>query len=315
MQRINKIIAVLICMCIVFGFAGCAENKEKPEETEKLSIVCTLFPQYDFVREIAGDKADITLLLTPGTDSHSYDPSPLDMVKINESDLFIYTGDMMESWAADIVAGLDEKVAVLNVSEGLSLSADENGHEHTEEKEHDHSADPHIWTSPVNAMRIVHIICENLCEIDPENAEYYKTNEEIYLGKLELLDTNLAEITASARMKTIVVCDRFAMLYFCEEYNLDYIAAFDACTSNTEPSPAVIVKIANEVKEKNIPVVFAAELSNRKVADAVAAQTGAKVLELHSCHNLSSDDFNAGETYLSLMQRNAENLKIALGTE
>lgn len=315
MQRINKNIAVLLCMCLVLGLAGCAENTEKIKETDKLSIVCTLFPQYDFVREIAGDKVDITLLLTPGTDSHSYDPSPLDMVKINESDLFIYTGDMMESWAADIVAGLDEKAAVLNVSEGLSLSADENGHEHTEEKEHDHSADPHIWTSPANAMQIVRIICENLCEIDPENAEYYKTNEEIYLTKLEQLDANLAEITASAQMKTIVICDRFAMFYFCETYNLDYIAAFDACTSNTEPSPAVIVKIANEVKEKNIPVVFAAELSNRKVADAVAAQTGAKVLELHSCHNLSSDDFNAGETYLSLMQRNVENLKIALGTE
>lgn len=313
MLKLIKFTAAVLCACVCLGFTACT-GEEKPDkvETDALKIVCTLFPQYDFAREIAGDRAEITLLLTPGTDSHSYDPSPVDMVKINECDLFIYTGELMESWANDVVSTLNENVTVLNVCEGLELSAVENGHDHGEES-HEHAVDPHVWTDPVNAMEITRKICAVLCEIDAENASYYKVNEETYLAKLNELDRNLSEITAAAQHKKIVMCDRFAMHYFCKRYALEYVAAFDSCTADTEPSPAVIVKITNEVKENNIPAVFAAELSNRKVAEAVAQQTGSRVLELHSCHNLSADDFNAGETYLSLMQRNAENLKIALG--
>ena len=303
MQRSIKILSLLLCLVLLVGFAACG-NEGGKEDNGKISIVCTLFPQYDFVRELVGDKAEVTLLLTPGTDSHSYDPSPVDMVKINECDLFIYTGDTMEAWAANIVSSLDESVTVLSLPEP---EESDDGH--------DHSADPHIWTSPVNAMAIVREICENMCEIDPANAEYYKTNEESYLKSLELLDTEIRATVASAQYKKIVMCDRFAMLYFCEEYGLEYIAALDACTSNTEPSPAVIVEITKAVEENKIPAVFCAELSNRKVAEAVAQQTGAEVLELHSCHNLSADDFSAGETYLSLMKKNAENLKVALGVK
>ncbi len=314
MRRSLKILSVLICAVLLVGFAACGtEYGEKGKG--KISVVCTLFPQYDFVREIVGDRADVTLLLTPGTDSHSYDPSPADMVKINESDLFIYTGDTMEAWAANIIGSLSETVSVLSLPNPVKL--EEASHEYSShiEEDHDHSADPHIWTSPVNAMHIAQEICSKLCEIDSENADYYKTNEESYLKSLESLDKEIKEITASAKNKTIVMCDRFAMLYFCQEYGLDYIAALDACTSNTEPSPAVIVEITKAVTQEKIPAVFCAELSNRKVADAVSKQTGAAVLVLHSCHNLSSEDFNAGETYLSLMQKNAENLKIALGVK
>ena len=304
-----KIISLLLCAVMCVSFAACGNNNGSEEKSEKISVVCTLFPQYDFVREIAGDKVDLTLLLTPGTDSHSYDPSPVDMVKINECDLFIYTGELMESWAANIIKSLGENVNV------LSLPQPDEAAEHADhaEENHDHSADPHVWTSLVNAMTIVQEICAKLCEIDPENADFYKSNEESYLEELGAIDTEIRGIVASATNKTVVMCDRFAMLYFCEEYGLDYIAAFDSCTSNTEPSPAVIVKITNEVTQKNIPAVFCAELSNRKVAEAVAQRTGVQVLELHSCHNLSADDFNAGENYISLMKRNAENLKIALG--
>ncbi len=301
MQRGIKILSLLLCAVLLVGFAACG-NEDGKEDNGKISIVCTLFPQYDFVRQIDGDKAEVTLLLTPGTDSHSYDPSPADMVKINDCDLFIYTGEHMESWAANIISTLGDSVSVLSLPQPDG-----------EDNHGDHSADPHIWTSPVNTMAIVREICAKLSEIDPTNADFYKTNEESYLKSLEALDTEIRAITASAQHKKIVMCDRFAMLYFCQEYGLDYIAALDACTSNTEPSPAVIVEITNAVRQNKIPAVFCAELSNRKVAEAVAQQTGAAVLELHSCHNLSADDFNAGETYLSLMKKNAENLKTALG--
>ena len=162
-------------------------------------------------------------------------------------------------------------------------------------------------------MLIVQEICDRICEIDPGNEAFYRDNEKAYLKELTELDSEIRAVTDKAENKTVVMCDRFAMVYFCEEYGLDCIAAFDACTSNTEPSPAVIVEITKAVKDNNIPAVFCAELSNRKVAEAVSAQTGAEVLELHSCHNLSADDFNSGETYLSLMYKNAENLKFALG--
>ncbi len=311
-----KVISLFLCAAMVASFAACTNGKNSVEtKSEKLSVVCTLFPQYDFVREIAGDKADVTLLLTPGTDSHSYDPSPVDMVKINECDLFIYTGELMESWAANIISSLGEKVSVLSLSEPVKLETHSLTYSSHLEENHDHSADPHIWTSPVNSMDIVEKITDRLCEIDSKNASLYKTNEERYLKELKALDGEIRAITDAAENKTVVMCDRFAMLYFCEEYGLDYIAAFDSCTSNTEPSPAVIVKITNEVEQKNIPAVFCAELSNRKVADAVAQRTGVQVLELHSCHNLSADDFNAGENYISLMKRNAENLKTALGVK
>ncbi len=313
MQRLIKLICAALCVCLAFGFAGCTENEDK-ENDGKLNIVCTLFPQYDFTRQLVGEKAEVTLLLTPGTDSHSYDPSPVDMVKINECDLFIYTGELMESWAGDVVGSLGESVEVLSLPEGKRLEPIADNYSGHADEDHDHSVDPHIWTSPVNAMLIVQEICDKLCEIDGENAEFYRGNEEAYLSKLEALDKAIRETVDSAENKTIVMCDRFAMLYFCEEYGLNYIAAYDACTSNTEPSPAVIVEITKTVKDKNIPAVFCAELSNRKVAEAVSAQTGAQVLELHSCHNLSADDFNAGETYLSLMYKNAANLKTALGT-
>ncbi len=311
MQKLKKIIAVVVCIGILCCFAGCSDADKKSDESKKLSIVCTLFPQYDFAKQIVGSTADITLLLTPGTDSHSYDPSPADMVKINECDLFVYTGELMEPWAAQVIETLPETVRVIDVSDGLELSAAK--HDKAQGDEHEHSADPHVWTNPRNAVKITQRIADMLCEIAPDNTDEYVTAANEYIAELTELDSELEEAVKATSYKKIVVCDRFSMHYFCERYGLEYIAALDSCTENTEPSPSVIVQITGEVEENNIPVVFASELSNRKVADAVALQTGAKVLELHSCHNLSAEDFAAGETYLSLMQRNLQNLKIAFG--
>lgn len=295
----------MVFLCFIF-FTGC-ENSEI--ETGKLKIVTTLFPQYDFTRQIVGDKANVTLLLQPGIEAHSFDPSPSDVVDINECDLFIYTGEYMETWANDILSSLESDVSVLNVSEGILMSAVEEEHEHEEDV---HEYDPHIWTSPKNAIKMVENILDTLVEMDPENKDYYTENANLYLAELKQLDTNIREVVEKADIKTIFFGGKFAMYYFAQEYGLDYIAAFDSCTSETEPSAKLVARIVDAVKEQNAPVVYYEELSNHKAADTICTETGAKPLLLHSCHNISKDEYKLGVTYLSLMKQNLENLKEGL---
>ena len=295
----------MVFLCFIF-FTGC-ENSEI--ETGKLKIVTTLFPQYDFTRQIVGDKANVTLLLQPGIEAHSFDPSPSDVVDINECDLFIYTGEYMETWANDILSSLESDVSVLNVSEGILMSAVEEEHEHEEDV---HEYDPHIWTSPKNAIKMVENILDTLVEMDPENKDYYTENANLYLAELKQLDTNIREVVEKADIKTIFFGGKFAMYYFAQEYGLDYIAAFDSCTSETEPSAKLVARIVDAVKEQNAPEVYYEELSNHKAADTICTETGAKPLLLHSCHNISKDEYKLGVTYLSLMKQNLENLKEGL---
>ncbi len=322
----KKLILVLLIVVVLSGLLmGCNGNKSKAKDEagdDRLKVVATLFPQYDFVREIAGDKADITLLMSPGVESHSYEPSPADIIKINESDLFIYTGKYMEPWAQSIIDGVESKdIKILNVSQNIKLDRSEDNEEHDDhededdhsEKEHAaHEYDPHVWTSPVNAKIMVENILKELCELDPENADYYKQRTENYLNELTDLDNEFREVFASAKRTEIIFAGKFALHYFAEEYGMEYDAAFDSCSTETEPSVKVIAELIDEIKEENIPVVFYPELSDPKVARSISDETGAEMLLLHSCHNLSKDEFKDGATYLSLMKENAENLKIGL---
>lgn len=321
----KKLILGLLISVVLSGLlVGCNGNKSKDKEEvsdNKLKIVATLFPQYDFVREIAGDKADITLLMSPGVESHSYEPSPADIIKINESDLFIYTGKYMEPWAQSIIDGVENKdIEILNVSQNITLDKSEDNedhHDHDEEdehgeEEHAHEYDPHVWTSPINAKIMVENILKELCELDPENADYYKQRAENYLNELNDLDNEFKEIFASAKRKEIIFAGKFALHYFAEEYGMEYESAFDSCSTETEPSVKVIAELIDEIKEKNIPVVYYPELTDPKVARSISDETGAEMMLLHSCHNLSKDEFKGGVTYLSLMKKNAENLKVGL---
>lgn len=321
----KKLILGLLISVVLSGLlVGCNGNKSKDKEEvsdNKLKVVATLFPQYDFVREIAGDKADITLLMSPGVESHSYEPSPADIIKINESDLFIYTGKYMEPWAQSIIDGVESKdIEILNVSQNITLDKSEDNedhHDHDEEDEHSeeehaHEYDPHVWTSPINAKIMVENILKELCELDPENTDYYKQRAENYLNELNDLDNEFKEIFASAKRKEIIFAGKFALHYFAEEYGMEYESAFDSCSTETEPSVKVIAELIDEIKEKNIPVVYYPELTDPKVARSISDETGAEMMLLHSCHNLSKDEFKGGATYLSLMKKNAENLKVGL---
>lgn len=307
----KSLYAVLTLMSILLMTACSSDNSaEYDDKSDKIQICATLFPQYDFAREIAGDKADVKLLLPAGMDSHSYEPTPADIISINKSDIFIYSGEYLESWANDIVNDIDrEKTQILDVSDGIQLVKEE---EHDHEEEHHHEYDPHIWTSPVIAMEMVDNIREALCEADSENADYYNQNAENYKKQLEELDSDFRETVSSGKRNKIYFGGHFAMYYFTEEYGIEYIAAFDSCSGETEPSAKVMAEMIEDIKENNIPVIYYEEIAEPIVANMIADETGAKPLLLHSCHNVTPDELKNGVSYIQLMKQNVINLREGL---
>lgn len=325
----NKKICILLVLLMLISLVGCNQDtkvkendtskdissnvidKENSESGKKLKIVATLFPQYDFARQIAGDKADVILLLPPGTDSHSFEPTASNIIDINKSDLFIYTGKYMEIWAERIIESLEsDDVTILDVSKGITLVKNEE--EENDLVGHYHEYDPHIWTSPVMAKTMAENIGTTLCYLDPENADYYKARTEKYLNELESLNLEIKTIVEDGKRNKIYFGERFALYYFAKEYGLDYMSAYDNCSSETEPSVHDMALIIDEVKENNIPVIYYQELSDPKVSRAISEATGAKMLLFHSCHNLTKEDFDNGVTYVDLMKQNAINLKEGL---
>ena len=309
---VNRVFALLLCAFMLFALCACSEQGEKPEgDGEKLQVVCTLFPQYDFVREIAGDCVELTLLLPPGVESHSYDPTPSDMKAVASADIVIRVGENMETWSSKLMGSAGDGAVLLDLADemGLELEAHEHDDEHTDSAK---ERDPHIWTDPVLAKDMVRIITEKLCELDEKNAAEYDSRSELYISKLEALDKDIKEIVGNAKRKTVVFSGRFALKNFTDRYGLTAVSALDACADNSEPSAAAVAKIVDTVKDENIPVIFYEELIEPKTAKIISSETGADMLLFHSCHNLSKDDFNSGETYLSLMRKNVENLREAL---
>ena len=295
--------------------AGC--GKTDASDSGKIKIVCTLFPQYDFVRSIVGDRAEVKLLLPAGVESHSYEPTPADVIAISDADLFIYIGDEMETWASSIVSGIDRaKTTVLDISQSLSLTLAGHDHDEADEDEGEHEnhvgIDPHIWTSPVIAIKMVEVISDVIIELDKQNTTAHAECADAYIKQLRNLDTDIRTVVKDAKRTEIVFGSRFALKNFADEYGLTHIAAFDSCTDETEPSAAAVAKIVDEVKKNQIPVIFYEELVEPSVAKTLAKETGAKALLFHSCHNLTADEITNGDTYLSLMRQNLANLATAL---
>lgn len=333
----KKILTVILVVLLVAALFGCTQNQktsdlsENENNNEKIKIVTTLFPQYDFARQIAGDKAEVTLLLPPGAESHSFEPTPSDIITINKADIFIYTGKYMEPWAEKIIQSTDsDTINILDVSNGITLFKEDHEHdeeehdedEHTEDDidnseehggdGHNHEYDPHIWTSPVIAKKMVDNIAASLCYVDSENASYYKSNAEKYKKQLDELDAEFNEIVSTGVRNKIYFGGRFALHYFTEEYGLEHESAYDNCSSETEPSAHDIAQIIDEIKEHKIPVIYYEELTDPKVSRSISEDTGAEMLLFHSCHNISKEDFEKGVTYLDIMKQNAENLKKGL---
>lgn len=309
-QIISLTLAILLAAALAAG-CGRADNPAGGA-VGKISVVATIFAPYDFAREIAGDKADITMLLPPASESHSYEPTPQDIIKIRNCDVFIYVGGESDSWVNGILESIDtEKIKLVTLMDCVD-TVEEEIVPGMEAEDEEAAYDEHVWTSPKNAKLIVNKISEALCGADEANAAAYRQNTADYLEKLDTLDAAFQEVVDGAARKTIVFGDRFPFRYFADAYGLDYFAAFPGCSAETEPSAATIAFLIDKINEEKIPVVFHAELANENMALTISEATGAKVLLLHACHNISRDDFQNGESYLGLMARNAEALKEAL---
>lgn len=304
----KKITALLLAAVLAAGLL-CSCGADRVEEAEGLSVVALSFPPYDFARAVLGGTENLSMLLPPGTESHSYDPAPQDIIKIQNCDLFICGGGESEAWVESILASLDPGVRVIRmmeIAEPVEAAHDHDDHAHEEEY------DEHVWTNPENAELITEAICAELCALDAENSALYRKNCESYVEKLEALDEKFEDIVERSARDFVVFGDRFPFLHFAREYDLGYHAAYPGCSTETEPSAATVAALIDLVKSENVPVVFTIEFSNAEIASAICEETGARLEVFHSCHNVTAAEFESGVTYLDLMNENAEKLMEAL---
>jgi len=311
-----KRLFILFCaVVLLFLFPGC-RRAQTPREEGKLNVVTLIFPTYDFVRIIAEDRVNLVMLLPPGSESHSYEPSPRDIITLRGSDLFIYPGGQGAKWVDRILDSMDvPQMTILNLMDLVDTVEEElvEGMEDDDDEDEEVPAlDEHVWTSPKNAIILVAAITQALCELDSANAGFYRQNAADYSAKLAELDAGFMSVVEGAKRNTIIVGDRFPFRYLADAYGLEYFAAFPGCSTETEPSAATIAFLINKTRSENIPVVFHIELSNEKIADAISEATGAKKLILHSGHNVTKKDFDRGANYLDLQKANMINLKEAL---
>ena len=377
----------LLCMLLGGVLPGCVRREQvRPGETagadaegnRKLKVVTTLFPYYDFTRQIAGDAVELSMVIPAGMDSHSFEPTPADIRLIQSADLLICNGGAMEQWVEQVVGSLEaENLTVVTmmdhvdvveevVVEGMedsgdehnhvhgdgvedghvhadgtvhtddedshvhadgtvhaddedghvhadgTVHTDEDGHVHEDESQFEIEYDEHIWTSPVNAMKIAAVIGETLAELDPANAVSYEAGAEDYVARLSALDGEFRQVVSEARHDILIMGDKFPLRYVADTYGLRYRAAFSGCSTDTEPSAKTIAYLIDKVREEEIPVVYYLELSSHRVAEIIGEETGAEPLLFHSCHNVTRREFENGVTYLELMEQNVVNLRAGL---
>jgi zinc transport system substrate-binding protein len=315
---------LLVCVCLfvlLAAGAGARGRGDAGKDNGKINVVATVFPPYDFVREVAGDRVNLTMLLPPGAESHSFEPTPRDIITVQNCDVFIYVGGESDAWVETILESMDtSRMKIITLMDCVDVVEElvvEGMQEEEEEEDpsHDHEEaeyDEHVWTSPRNARLIVRKIADVLQAVDGANAGEYEKNAAAYTAKLDELDASFQAVLRDARRKTIVFGDRFPFRYFADAYGLSYFAAFPGCSTETEASAATVAFLINKVRSEQIPVVFHIELSNEKIADTICEETGARKLLLHAVHNVSKRDFERGASYYSLMSGNIETLRAAL---
>ena len=315
MKLKRKLLAVITAVATVFSLCACSsESGYSNSDSGKLKIISTVFPPYDLARQIAGDNAEISILLPPGSEIHNYEPSAKDMIAIRNCDIFLYIGGENEQWAEKLINSNDtENVTAVKLIDYVpTLSEDEDEHDHDHEHEHEHETDEHIWTSPKNAQLMLSAVYDAICKVDPSGKQTYTKNKDAYAKQLSDLDNAYRSAVDNAKNKTIVLADKFPFRYLAHEYGLEFSSAFAACSDESEPGVSTMIKLTKTIKENNIPAVYYLEFSSTKIADTLCDETGATKLMLHSCHNVSKQDIENNVNYVDLMKQNLENLKLTL---
>lgn len=316
-MRIKKILAAVTAIALGASLCGCSGG-ETADSADKPLIITTIFPAYDFARQVFGDTAEVRMLLKPGQESHSYDPSAKDIVEINGCDLFVYNGGESDQWVESVLQAapdvetfrMTDAVSLLDEEHSEGMQEDDHDHDHADGDEEEY--DEHVWTSPDNAAAIVRALGSRAKALFPDSATELDSNTESYAAQIEEIDGRLKALL-DGEQRYFIFGDRFPLLYFFKHYGLNYYAAFPGCGSETEPSAQTVTFLLDKLGQPDaVKAVFCIELSGRKLADVLAEDSGLDVVEFHSCHNITADDFAAGETYVSLMERNLQTLEKVL---
>ncbi len=299
-------LCLLLLAALCLPLTSCTDGGE--HDGGRLRVVTTIFPQYDFVRAIAGGRVSLSMMISPGSESHTYEPSAADAAEVAGADLFIYTGGDADGWAkplADAVSGSG------TVMLPMWDAAAPGGGTPVGER-HGHEQDEHMWTTPDNAVLILYRICEALIGLDPEGEEIYRRNADAYAERLRSIGEAFSSLAERAEGKTVVIADRFPFEGCFEHYGINYVSALDGCAVGVEPPVRVIGEMLDLLEGGEIKYVFYIEFSDRKTAHLLSQATGCSELLLHSCHNVSREDFDAGVTFCDIMEENVKNLSEAL---
>ncbi len=295
MRRTLPLFLVFMAALVLFSCAG-----EGDADDGRLRVVTTIFPQYDMVRAAAGDRVSLDMLVSPGSEAHTYEPTAADLAAVADADLFIYAGGDIDPWAEALAEAVGGSGVI-----SFSLT-DAVGKEHHEHEHED--GDEHIWTSPENDIVTLRYITDALARLDPDGEETYRRRAEEYAARLSRIGEELSRIAEGARGRTVVIADRFPFDSLFGDYGIAHAEALGGCSVGQEPPVAVVAELIDLVRREKIPFVFHIEFSDKKIADTIAAATGCGERLLHSCHNVSREDFDAGVTLCDLMERNAANL-------
>lgn len=307
-NRMKKYIKTLLISLLMLG--GCTTEIV---ESDKPNVIVTLFPQYDMVRTIAQDKVNLEFLLPAGVEPHAYEPTPSTLIKINESDLFIYTSNDMETWISNLFNELDESgPIVVNTSTGVELISHDGEDEHGGEES---ELDPHYWLDPLNAKIMVENVTNGLIEMDPENKDFYQTNAKNYLLELDTLDKEFIDLFDRVKLNKIIYGGHFAFGYLAHRFNIEILSPYTGYSPDAEPSVSSLSELIDVMNANQIKIIFYEELIDPKIARTISEQTGAEIEVLHGAHNLSAEEMEQGLTYFDVMRSNIAKLKVALNYE
>lgn len=318
----NYILSIIILVLIMISLISFFKNRKDnnfESKSDKIQIIATLFPEYDFAKHIVGDKGEVKLLLNSGVEAHNFEPTAKDMIDILNSDMFLYIGNDLEPWTENIVNNLNETNSkVVDVAKNVELMKIEDFEEkyinseiiedEEHHDEHEEIYDEHIWMNPENAIIMIDNILEELCIIDPENSDYYKNNAENYKSEILELDNNLKNLIENSEKREIAVGGEFAYAYFVDHYNLKFVSVYKNCGEGEDPSIAKVKSVIDYINKYNMQAVYYEELSEGTVAKMIAEETNAEALVFYSIHN---GDVN-NDSYVSLMKKNLENLEKGL---